>query len=120
MTIAAQRMHIRLPAIPCAVVWISKEWASLARMSREGAISTSAVHRGGIAEPAYLDLIVRLLGDAQRVVILGPEYTGPALDRAYAAIHRWPDRLVDVELSEPMGTEALIERLQQLASPVER
>ena len=120
MTIAAQPTRTPRPVVPSAVAWIGETWASLARISREGTISTSAIHRGGIAEPAYLDLIVRILGDAQRVVILGPESMDLALDRASVAIYRWPDRLVDVEHADTIGEDALVERLRELVRPAER
>jgi hypothetical protein len=109
----------RHPVVPCAVAWIDDEWASLAHMSWDGVISTSAIHRGAGPEAAYLELIVRVLGDAQRVVILGRNSMRLALERAYVALYRWPDRLVDVEHSDVIGEEELIERLRALAAPVD-
>ena len=122
MTIAARprEANVDPPIVPCAVAWLDEEWSSVARMSRDGGISTSAIHRGGGAEPAYLELIVRVVGDAQRVVVLGPDSMRLALERAYVAIYRSPDRLVDVEGSEAVDETELIGRLRELAGTAER
>jgi hypothetical protein len=102
------------------VAWIADDWASLAHMRWDGAISTSAIHRGAGTEAAYLELIARVLGDAQRVVVMGPSSMRLALERAYVALYRWPDRLVDIEHSDVVSDAELIERLRALAAPAER
>lgn len=121
MTIAtrAPETTVAPRLVPCAVAWIGEEWASVARMNRDGEISTSAVHRGGGSEPVYLELIVRLLGDARRVLVLGPDSMRLALERAYVAIYRWPDRLVGVEHSETVDEGEMIRRLRELAGSAE-
>jgi hypothetical protein len=115
MTIAAQPTKTRLPVVPCAVAWIGDEWASVARMSRDGEVSTSAIHRGDEPESSYVELIARVLGDARRVVVLGPSSMRLALERAYVALYRWPDRLIDLEHSDAIGEAELIERLMKLS-----
>ena len=45
-------------------------------MSGDGRISTCEISRGSLSEGAYLAQIVRLIGDRQRVVILGPSSVG--------------------------------------------
>lgn len=118
MTIAAEPTRTRRTLVPCAVAWIGEDWAAVARMDRAGSISTSAVHRGDETEPSYLELIARILGDAQRVVVLGPSSMRLALERAYVALYRWPDRLIDVEPSDAIGERELIERLRTLSGTV--
>jgi hypothetical protein len=119
MTIAAESTtRTRHALVPCAVAWIGEEWAAVASMDRAGTISTSAIHRGDEAEPSYLALVARILGDAQRVVVLGPSSMRLALEQAYVARYRWPDRLTDVELSDPIGERELIERLRTLSETV--
>ena len=118
MTIAEPRTHTRLPVIPCAVAWIGDDWASVARMGPDGIISTSAIHRGAERESSYLELIARVLGDAQRVVVLGPSSMRLALERAYVALYRWPDRLIDLEHSEAIAEAELIERVRNLSGAI--
>jgi hypothetical protein len=120
MTIAEGSVEVLAPVTPCAVTWIGDEWASVARMSRDRVVSTSAIHRGAGTEASYLELIARVLGDAQRVVILGPTSMRLALERAYVALYHWPDRLVDVDHSDVIGEEELIDRLRALAGSDER
>ena len=119
MTIAPRSTPIRHPMVPCAVAWICDEWASLAQMSWDGVISTTAIHRGAETEAAYLELISRVVGGAQRVVVLGPSSMRLALERAYVALYRWPDRLIDVEHADVVSEEELIARLRTLAGPIE-
>jgi hypothetical protein len=57
-----------------------------------------------------------VIGDRRRVVILGPSSVRLALERAYVARFRRPDRLVDVEPAGPAAMEELIDRLRELAT----
>jgi hypothetical protein len=98
----------------CAVAWIDEHHAIIAT-SGQGGISTCTIKRGSEPESAYHELVIRAIGDRQRVVIMGPSFDRIALERAYVAMYQRPDRLVDVEPSEPIGEAALIERLRQLA-----
>ena len=119
MTIAARTTDDGLSTVPCAVAWIGDAWASVAWIGGDGEIATSAIHRGDQTESSYLELIVRLLGDARRVVVMGPSSMRLALERAYVALYRWPDRLIDIEHSDWVGEQNLVERLRQLADTVE-
>lgn len=103
-------------AAPCAVVWINGRQAVVAAMSHDGNISTCDITRGWLAQPAYLAQVVRVIGDRQRVVILGPSSVRLALEREYVAMFRRPDRLVDVEPAGPVSSEELIDRLRTLAA----
>ena len=59
--------------------------------------------------------MIRAIGDRQRVVIMGLSFDRLALERALVAMYQRPDRVVDLEPSEPIGEAELIERLRQLA-----
>ena len=85
-------------------------------MSYEGCISTCEIGRGWLSQAAYLAQVVRVIGDRQRVVILGPSSVRLALEREYVAIFRRPDRLVDVEPAGPVSSEDLVDRLRTLAA----
>jgi hypothetical protein len=85
-------------------------------MSHDGRISTCEITRGWLSEPSYLAQLVHVIGDRQRVVILGPSSVRLALEREYVAMFRRPDRLVDVEPAGPVSTEDLIDRLRILAA----
>ena len=105
-----------LTAAPSAVVWINRRQATVATMSYDGRISTCEISRGWLGERSYLAQVVRVIGDRQRVVILGQSSVRLALEREDVAVFKRPDRLVDVEPAGPIDTDALIERLRTLAS----
>jgi hypothetical protein len=100
---------------PSAVVWINGRQAVVASTGGDGRISTCEISRGWWSEAAYLAQVVRVIGDRQRVVILGPSTVRLALEREYVAIFRRPDRLVDVEPAGPVTREELVGRLRTLA-----
>jgi hypothetical protein len=102
-------------AASSAVAWINGRQASVAAMSGDGSTSTCEISRGSLSEAAYLAQVVRLIGDRQRVVILGPSSVRLALEREYVAMFRRPDRLVDVEPAGPVTLEELVDRLRTLA-----
>src|SRR5947207_12400525 len=103
-------------AAPSAVVWIDERQASVAMMSPDGRISACEISRGWLPEGAYLAQVVQVIGDRQRVVILGPSSDRLALEREYVAIFRRPDRLVDVEPAGPVSSEELLDRLRTLSA----
>lgn len=103
-------------AVPSAVAWINERQASVAVMSGDGRISTCEISRGSLPEGAYLAQVVRVIGDRQRVVILGPTSARLALEREYVEMFRRPDRLVDVEPAGPVSLEELVDRLRMLAA----
>lgn len=98
-----------------AVVWISGRQAIVATLSDDGRISTYEINRTLEPEPSYLALVVRAIGDRERVAILGPSSARLALEREYVTIFRRPDRLIDVEPAGEIDPEQLIERLRALA-----
>ena len=101
---------------PSAVAWINGRQASVAMMSGDGRISTCEITRGWLPEGAYLAQVVRVIGDRQRVVILGPSSARLALEREYVAMFLRPDRLVDVEPAGPVSSEELVDRLRTLSA----
>lgn len=109
------------PAAPriapaCAAAWINGRQALVATTNFDGRISTCEINRGLSPEPAYLALVVRAIGDRERVVILGPSSARLALEREYVAIFRRPDRLIDVEPAGLIDAEQLIDRLHDLTA----
>jgi hypothetical protein len=103
-------------APPSAVVWINGRHALVARLDPGGRTSTCTIERGLEPQPSYLNLVIRAIGDRERVVILGPSSVRLALEREYVAIYQRPDRLVDVEPSGPMDEAELVDRLHRLAA----
>ena len=103
-------------AAPSAVVWINGRQAFVALMSYDGHITTCEITRGCLTRSSYLAQVVRVIGDRQRVVILGPSSDRLALEREYVAIFRRPDRLVDVEPAGLVAPDELVDRLRTLAA----
>lgn len=99
-----------------AVVWINGRQAIVATMSDDRQVFTCEINRGLSPEAAYLALVVRAVGDRERVVILGPSAARLALEREYVTIYHRPDRIVDVEPAGAVKTEDLVERLRALAA----
>ena len=95
----SQAIELEAPksVVPSAVAWINGRQAIVVTMSHDGLVSTCEISRGWLPEPAYLAQVVRVIGDRQRLVILGPSSARLALEREYVALFRRPDRLVDVE-----------------------
>jgi hypothetical protein len=101
---------------PSAVVWINGRQAIVATMSYDGRISTCDISRGWLSQPSYLARVVRVIGDRQRVLILGPSPIRLALERAYVAMFKRPERLVDVEPADAIDAEAVVDRLRTLCA----
>jgi hypothetical protein len=99
-----------------AVAWIDDQRSMVAAMSADGHISRCEITRGWLSEPAYLAQVVRVIGDRERVVILGPSDLRLELEREYVAVVRRPDRLVDVEPEGPVSLDQLVDRLRTLAA----
>jgi hypothetical protein len=93
-------------ATPSAVVWINGRHAFVALMSDDGRISTCEITRGWFTETAYLAQVVHVIGDRQRVVILGPSSARLALEREYVAVFKRPP------LSGGCGTSGVRNRMR--------
>ena len=107
--------HVARPR-PSAVVWINGREAVIAATDVDGMIMISTVDRGIRSEAAFLATVVRRIGSRERVMILGPGSTRLALEREYVALHRRPDRLVDVEPAGSIDEEDLVGRVRVLAA----
>lgn len=99
-----------------AVVWINGRQAIVNTMSTDGKILTSEINRGLQPELSFLALVVRVIGDRERVLILGPGSVRLSLEREYVAVFQRPDRLVDVEPAGTIDAEELVVRLRALAA----
>jgi len=100
---------------PSAVVWINGRGAVVARMDADGVVLTCSIDRGLDSEAEFLRVVVRAIGDRERVLILGPSSERLALEREYVAIYQRPDRLIDVEPAGPVDEAQLVDRVRQLA-----
>jgi hypothetical protein len=104
------------PASPaCAVVWINGREAIVAREDPDGRIDTRWIERRLDPASDFLAVIIRAIGDRERLVIMGPSSVRLALERAYVDVYPRSDRLVDVEPSGPMSEVGLVSRLRELA-----
>ena len=103
-------------ASPSAVVWIDDSQAIVATMGDDGRISTCEFERGWLPEVTYLAQVVRLIGDRERVTILGPSSMRLLLEREYVTVFHRPDRLIDVEPAGPVPTDELVVWVRMLAA----
>jgi hypothetical protein len=99
----------------CAAVWINGRTASLGLIDESGEVLMCSIERGLAPELAYLAIVVRAIGERERVVILGPSSMRLALEREYVAIHHRPERLVDVEPAGALDPNELVRRVRELA-----
>ena len=101
---------------PSAVVWIDATRAVVACVEGDGDSSTCDITRGSLHESQYLGQVIRVIGDRPRVMILGPDSARLALEREYVAVFHRPERLVDVEPTQLVGTDELLDRARTLAA----
>lgn len=119
MTIAERKGRTdpveRRPTPRSAVaVWINGRRAIVASATGHGSVLTCEIERGVGSEARYLAVVVRAMGDAERVAILGPGSTRLELERAYVSIHHRPERLVDVESAGAVTTDEVTQRVREL------
>ena len=117
MTEAHSRPGTPAPQAPSrgsAVVWIDDRTARVALLGENDQLSSCRIERGNEPESSYLAIVVRAIGDRERVVILGPGATRLALEREYVAIHPRPERLVAVEPADTLEWRDLLRRLREL------
>jgi hypothetical protein len=101
---------------PSAAVWINSRSAIIALMGDDGQVSTCEIDRGVEPEQSFLAIVVRAIGDRERVLIIGPGAARLALEREYVSIYQRPDRLVDVEPGDALDRVDLVRRLCELAA----
>ena len=103
-------------AAQSAVVWIDDSKALVAAMGVGGRVSTCEFERGWLPEERYLAQVVRVIGDRERVTILGPSTMRLLLEREYVTVFHRPDRLIDVEPAGPIPADELVARVRTLAA----
>ena len=101
-----------------AAVWINGRTARIALLDDAGQVSTCEIARGLEPEPSYLAIVIRAIGDRERVAILGPSSMRLALEREFVAIHHRPERLVDVEPAGALEMPDLVRRVRELGDRV--
>src|SRR5215470_10995672 len=82
---------------PSAIVSIDEHEAIVGLIDETGGVCSCTVTRGGSPQLTYLDIVVRVIGDPERLAILGTGSMRLALEREYVSIAKRPERLVDVE-----------------------
>jgi hypothetical protein len=98
-----------------AVTWISEAHALVARKTASGWIDVARVDREPTAAGrTYLARVVHEIGDADRVVIMGPDTLRTELEREYVTIFHRPDRLVDVEPAGGVDEAELVARVSAI------
>jgi hypothetical protein len=86
----------------------------MALLDPDGQVSTCEIDRGLEPEPTYLAIVIRAIGDRERIAILGPSSMRLALEREFVAIEHRPERLIDVEPAGPLELRDLIDRVREL------
>ena len=112
--VGTQALELAAPraAAPSAVVWLNASQAIVAAWTQDGLVTTCELGRGSLPQATYLAQVVHVIGDRQRVVILGPSTIRLALEREYVAVFQRPERLVDVEPAGLVSPEELERRLR--------
>jgi hypothetical protein len=98
-----------------AITWIDPHRAIVARTTGEGDIrlrefalpEDAAGHLRGLAD------VARAVGDADRVIVTGPESSRATLEREFVSIFRAPERLEDFEPEGPMTRADLVALLRE-------
>jgi hypothetical protein len=96
-----------------ALAWVGPETTLVARRTAGGWVDVVRVVRSE-DEASYLGRVAHQIGDASRVLIMGPDGLRTQLEREYVAVFHHPDRLVDVEPAGEVTEAALVEQLRQL------
>jgi len=98
-----------------AVTWISRDQALVGRRTAGGWVDVATVHADAPDDPqTYLARVAHEIGDAERVMIIGPDTLRTELEREYVTIYHRPERLLDVAHVETLTEDELVERLRDL------
>jgi hypothetical protein len=98
-----------------AVTWISREQALVGRRTAGGWVDVATVHADAPDDPqTYLARVAHEIGDAEKVMIIGPDTLRTELEREYVTIYHRPERLLDVAHVETLTEDELVERLRGL------
>jgi len=100
-----------------AVVWIGSDRALVVRDHLDGAPSTTevAIPRAPAITPPVLAEVAHLIGDVDRILVLGADDMRTALEREIVAIGHHPEAIREGDLVGPVSPEVLLERLRRLA-----
>jgi hypothetical protein len=112
LTTAHNRDTLAPSAHSSAVVWINRREAVVAATRLDGGIEVEQISAAG-AETlhGYLARVVDVIGERERLMILGPGSARTALEREYAETFRGPERLIDVEPADRRQRDHVVERL---------
>lgn len=70
--------------------------ASVSRVGTDGSVSRITVERELESDQVFFARIVHLMGDHERLIVVGPATRRLEFEREYVEICHRPDRLVDV------------------------
>ena len=105
-------------AAPSAVVWINGRQAFVALMSHDGHISTCEISRGWLTRSSYLVQVVRVIGDRQRLVILGREQPGAGLGaRDHADLAQFAEQFLHQRIGQQGLEQQDFVRVQPATGP---
>jgi hypothetical protein len=98
-----------------AVTWIARDQALIGRKTAGGWVDVATVHAAAPDDPrTYLARVAHEIGDADRVMIIGPDALRTELEREYTTIYHRPDRLLDVAHVETLSEDELLARLRDI------
>ncbi len=114
----AEATPVLMGTRPSAVAWIDRHHALVATNSVFGSVTMAEIRPrlDAIDDATYLARVVDVIGDRERIAILGPDEERLALEREYVLIFRRPERLIDVEPSSVADRAELTDRLRTLES----
>jgi hypothetical protein len=98
-----------------AITWIDPHRAIVARATGTGEIRLRefALPEDATGQLLGLANVARALGDADRVIVTGPESSRATLEREFVSIFRAPERIEDLEPDGPMTRADLVALLRE-------